>query len=74
MATLLVADVLRPAVAVPPDTPLHEVAARMDDRGTDALLVVEGGRPVGLVTATDLVHALTRRYGEEGGSARAAVP
>ncbi|GAA4682097.1 hypothetical protein GCM10023215_14990 [Pseudonocardia yuanmonensis] len=60
-ATLLVADVLRPVVAVPPDTPLHEIAARMDDERTDALLVVEGGRPVGLVTATDLVHALAGR-------------
>lgn len=60
-ATLLVADVLRPAPEVPPGTPLHEVAARMDRERTDALMVVAAGRPVGLVTATDLVHALAGR-------------
>ncbi|GAA2896019.1 hypothetical protein GCM10010472_63250 [Pseudonocardia halophobica] len=60
-ATLLVADVLRPAPEVPPGTPLHEVAARMDRECTDALMVVAAGRPLGLVTATDLVRALAGR-------------
>ncbi|MCE3555319.1 CBS domain-containing protein [Pseudonocardia sp. RS11V-5] len=60
-ATLLVADVLRPAPEIPPGTPLHEVAARMDRECTDALLVVEAGRPLGIVTATDLVQALAAR-------------
>ena len=44
---------------VGPATPLVELARRMQDYGTDALLVVDiDGRLMGVVTVTDVVAAL----------------
>lgn len=45
--------------SVAPSTPLLEVARRMQEYGTDALVVVDvHGRLLGVVTVTDLVKAL----------------
>jgi CBS domain-containing protein len=42
------------SVSVSPDTPVQEVARLMDQRAVGAVVVVEGGRPVGIVTDRDL--------------------
>jgi CBS domain-containing protein len=47
-----------PVVAVASTDELRTVARRLTDAGTDAALVVEGGRIVGIVTATDLLRRL----------------
>ena len=45
----------RPLVSVAPDTPVREVARLMDQTVVGAVVVVEGHRPVGIVTDRDLV-------------------
>jgi CBS domain-containing protein len=46
---LAVARLVRPAVAVPPDTPLAEALRRLEAAGARALVVTDGeGRPTGL--------------------------
>ena len=47
-----------PVVAVATTDDLRTIARRMADAETDAALVVEEGRIVGIVTATDLVRRL----------------
>jgi CBS domain-containing protein len=42
-------------VSVGPDTPVQIVARMMDQRAVGAVVVVEQGRPVGIVTDRDLV-------------------
>jgi CBS domain-containing protein len=60
-AALHVADVARAVTAVPESVPLDEAATLMERGGLDALLVADGdGGLVGIVTATDLIHALAR--------------
>ena len=49
-----------PLVAAPEDT-LGEVAERMVELGTDAALVAEYGRLIGILTAQDMLHALAGR-------------
>ena len=52
----------RSAVAVAPDRPIAHVAHLMEDATVGAVVVVEGDRPVGVVTDRDLVRrALARR-------------
>jgi CBS domain-containing protein len=58
--TLLVRDIMStPVKAVREDTVLHEVIATMSNFDINALVVVEGDKPVGIVTAKDV---LTRAY------------
>jgi CBS domain-containing protein len=58
--TLLVKDIMStPVKAVREDTVLHEVIATLSNFDIDALVVVEGDKPVGIVTAKDV---LTRAY------------
>jgi CBS domain-containing protein len=58
--TLLVRDIMStPVKAVREDTVLHEVIATLSNFDIDALVVVEGDKPVGIVTAKDV---LTRAY------------
>jgi CBS domain-containing protein len=47
-----------PVVAVTTTDDLHTIARRMADAETDAALIVEEGRIVGIVTATDLLRRL----------------
>jgi len=52
-----VSDVMvRDPVKVGPDTPCLQLARLMRDRGIGSVVVVEDGRPVGIVTERDLVH------------------
>jgi CBS domain-containing protein len=61
--TLLVRDIMStPVKAVREDTVLHEVIATLSNFDIDALVVVEGDKPVGIVTAKDV---LIRAY-EQG--------
>jgi signal-transduction protein with cAMP-binding, CBS, and nucleotidyltransferase domain len=61
--TLLVRDIMTsPVKAVREDTVLHEVIATLSNFDINALVVVEGDKPVGIVTAKDV---LTRAY-EQG--------
>lgn len=46
-----------PAVTATPDETLHAVAARMRDHGIGSVVVVDGNRPVGIVTERDLLRA-----------------
>jgi CBS domain-containing protein len=45
-------------VTTTPDTPLVAAAQAMDEHGTAHLIVVEGGRPVGMISTLDLAGAL----------------
>lgn len=45
-------------VTVAPATPLAEAAARMKERCVGSLLVVEQGRPIGILTERDLLRAV----------------
>jgi CBS domain-containing protein len=51
------------AVAVEPDTPLAEVARTMVDGGLHRVLVAEGDRLVGIVSALDVLRAVAGRLG-----------
>lgn len=49
-----------PIVTVDSDDDLQGVSALMAERGTDHVVVVSGGRPVGVISALDIVSALKR--------------
>jgi CBS domain-containing protein len=56
---LLVRDIMTPAVyAVPEDATVSEVASRMLDSHVHRLLVTRDGRPVGIVSTSDLLGLL----------------
>jgi CBS domain-containing protein len=58
-ADLLVRDIMTPAVySVPEDATVSEVACRMLDSHVHRLLVLREGRPVGIVTTSDLLGLL----------------
>src|SRR5579884_1585256 len=46
-----------PAVTARPDDPLVSAAARMREAGVGSVIVVDGGRPVGILTERDLVRS-----------------
>ena len=48
------------AVTVAPDAPLATACALMADRGVPHLVVVHGGRPIGVLSTTDVIRALGR--------------
>jgi signal-transduction protein with cAMP-binding, CBS, and nucleotidyltransferase domain len=48
-------------VSVGPETPVREVARVMDERVVGAVVVVDGERPIGIVTDRDLVVRLLAR-------------
>lgn len=50
-----------PAVSVSPEAPLADIVRLMGRRGIKRVLVIEGGRLVGIVTRTDLLRALHAR-------------
>lgn len=49
-----------PPITIPPDATLPEAAARMEEHHVHRLVVVDGedGRPIGIVSTTDLVRAM----------------
>ena len=47
---------VRDPVKVSPDTPCGHLARLMRDKGIGSVVVVEDGKPVGIVTERDLVH------------------
>ena len=47
-----------PVVSVTPDTPLEKVVETMEHRKIKRVAVVQGGRMVGLVSRSDLLHGL----------------
>ncbi|HEV2361115.1 MAG TPA: citrate/2-methylcitrate synthase [Acidimicrobiales bacterium] len=53
-----IADVMTaPAVTATPDETLGAACARMQEKGVGSVVVVEGNRPVGILTERDLVKA-----------------
>jgi CBS domain-containing protein len=56
------ADVMtRDVVTVGPDTPLHQIAALLEERRIKRVPVVEGARLVGIVSRANLLHGLAAR-------------
>jgi CBS domain-containing protein len=51
----------KPVITAAPGHPLTAVARQMDEHNVGAVVVVEGGRPVGIVTDRDLALALGAR-------------
>jgi len=47
----------QPAVAIKPDAPLLEAARLMDERNVAHLVVVDGERPVGVISTLDIAGA-----------------
>jgi redox-sensitive bicupin YhaK (pirin superfamily)/predicted transcriptional regulator len=68
-------DVMTSDVAtVGPNTPVEDIAALLAERGIRRVPVVQGERVVGIVSRTNLVHALAvRPHREDDAPARAAV-
>ena len=58
-----VAEVMTsPAVSATEDETLAEAAGRMARHKVGSVVVVEGNRPVGILTERDLLRALMRAY------------
>lgn len=57
------AAMTEPAVTATPDETLPAVAARMRDHGIGSVVVVDGNRPVGIVTERDLLRATAAAAG-----------
>jgi CBS domain-containing protein len=56
---VLVRDIMTPAIdSVPEDATVSEVASRMLDSHVHRLLVTRNGRPVGIITTSDLLGLL----------------
>ena len=57
MATRAVADIMSsPVVTAGPTELLSDAAARMDEHKVGSVVIVDGGRPLGILTERDLVH------------------
>lgn len=57
MATRTVADIMSsPVVTAEPSEALAKAAGRMHEHGVGSVVVVDGGRPVGILTERDLVR------------------
>jgi len=54
------ATMTAPSLTVEADAPLVEAAARMEEHHVHRLVVVEpeGGRPIGILSTTDIVRAV----------------
>jgi chloride channel protein, CIC family len=53
---ITVSTVMTAAESVPPDARLDDLLARIAERDLEALVVVEGGRPLGIVSRRDLMR------------------
>ena len=47
-------------IVVPPDAPVDQVMAKLEDGGTGRVLVAEDGEVVGIITSSDLTRWLRR--------------
>ena len=57
MASRTVADIMSsPALTATPSETLAEVAGRMDDHKVGSVVVVDGNRPIGILTERDLIR------------------
>ncbi|GAB7080462.1 ATP-binding protein [Megalodesulfovibrio paquesii] len=56
-------ELVEPATVVPPDLPIRDVKARLDDEPISCLVVATDRRPVGLVMSLHLDRALSQQYG-----------
>ena len=45
----------RSVVTIEPDAPVAAVACKMNDRSVGSVVVVEDGKPIGMITDRDLV-------------------
>jgi CBS domain-containing protein len=61
LGTVMVKDVMKAATTISADTPIYAAAEIMVERGIECLLVLDGGKLVGLVTRTDLLRELANR-------------
>lgn len=48
-----------PVVTVPPETPVYDVAGIMAEQNVGSVVVVEGAKPVGIVTDRDITVRVT---------------
>ena len=65
-STVTVADVMTfPVVSIDPAYSLSEARAVMDRTHVHRLVVMDGGRPCGLITQTDITRALDKRLREQ---------
>jgi acetoin utilization protein AcuB len=61
LAATAVSDIMSsPVISVGPDDPVDVAAHRMVENRIGSLPVVEGGRPVGIITETDLLRQICR--------------
>ena len=61
LGTVIVKDIMRPAITISPDLEVRAAAEIMIEKGVEALLVVDAKKLVGLVTRTDLLRELAKR-------------
>jgi CBS domain-containing protein len=55
-------DIYRPgAIIAAADDSLEQIAARLQDKGISALVVLDGYRLVGIISERDIVHAVADR-------------
>jgi len=74
LANLHIQDVMSsPAITVPEDAPLEEVARLMVDKEIGCLPVMRNGAMVGLITETDIFETFVEILGGENASLRVTV-
>ncbi len=62
LANTAVSEIMSdPVVTIRPHEPVHTAGERMGHNNVKKLPVTEGGKPVGVVTTTDLAHFFPRR-------------
>ena len=61
LGTVVVKEIMKPAITISPETPIRDAAKSMVENGIEALLVLGGDKLLGLVTRTDLLRELARR-------------
>ena len=61
LGNVAIKDVVKPATTVSPELPIRAAAAAMVEKGVEALLVLDGGKLLGVVTRTDLLRELAKR-------------
>jgi CBS domain-containing protein len=61
LGSVVVKEIMKPAITISPDTPIRAAAKTMVENGIEALLVVGNEKLLGLVTRTDLLRELAQR-------------
>jgi CBS domain-containing protein len=61
--SLRVVDIMtREIIAVEEDTPVHEIAKLLTERRIKRVPVVRDGKPVGIISRADIVHAVAEGH------------